>query len=529
MTNQRLDELLEQCTVRLNVAGGQGTGFFVAPGLILTCAHVVADVGSNSINVFWKKTRKNYSASLKDVDTNSNIDLALLELKEEYIYHPCVYFDKSIPQLEDKFFTFGYPFDSFEQYAEGDSVTLEHEGNSYKENGALFFKLKGGQIKSGISGSPLLNIRTKGVCGIVIISRNTTNNLGGRAVPTAVILEKFSELVELNQQFHQKNKLWTNLLTSNSPSLKEREFDQKINDLSFRFNQAYRGADWNKVIELGESILKLNVRHQPTLAQTAQAYRSRSLISFEKADYDTAITDCSRAIELAPKAEYYWQRSKSYHQKNQFDAAIADCNQAIKLKQEAQYYGQRGRAYNNKGNYEQALADTKTAIQLKPRQAEHYELYGIICINMGKISQAIEKLTQAIKFDSKQPIFYFRRGLCYANLTQHSQAINDLNIAISFNGAVKLDSNLIPDCYYWLGVSYAANKNYLMAVQRFNTAIALDPKNPYYYANRGWSFYHQGLFILAIDDANQAINLDGSILNFRNLLVMSQRAINSHK
>jgi hypothetical protein len=46
---QRLEELLQCCTIKITILSqiGWGTGFFVAPGLILTCAHVVKalDVG----------------------------------------------------------------------------------------------------------------------------------------------------------------------------------------------------------------------------------------------------------------------------------------------------------------------------------------------------------------------------------------------------------------------------------------------------------------------------------------------------
>src|SRR5262245_34980271 len=39
----RLLQLLQRCTVRIDAGDEQGTGFFVAPGLLLTCDHVVCD------------------------------------------------------------------------------------------------------------------------------------------------------------------------------------------------------------------------------------------------------------------------------------------------------------------------------------------------------------------------------------------------------------------------------------------------------------------------------------------------------
>ena len=39
---------------------------------------------------------------------------------------------------------------------------------------------------------------------MVNISRDTSSDLGGRAVPTQIILEQFPEIAELNQRFHQQ-------------------------------------------------------------------------------------------------------------------------------------------------------------------------------------------------------------------------------------------------------------------------------------------------------------------------------------
>jgi tetratricopeptide (TPR) repeat protein len=218
MTEQRLDRLLQKCTVRLNVAGRQGTGFFVAPGLVLTCAHVLGQFGSESIQVFWKETQQEYDAKIKGIIENPNIDIALLSLIGNIQEHPCVYFDLLDPLIGHNLYAFGYPVDYSETYSGGESVTLEYEGDSFKDN-ALFLKLKEGQIKEGSSGSPLLNLISGGVCGIVAISR--PNALGGRAIPVKVIFREFPILKKLNNEFHEQDNRWCNLLPEKANKLLE--------------------------------------------------------------------------------------------------------------------------------------------------------------------------------------------------------------------------------------------------------------------------------------------------------------------
>ena len=47
-----LEDLLRQCTVRVKAGDRSGAGFFVAPGKVLTCAHVAGD---DDVSVVWER------------------------------------------------------------------------------------------------------------------------------------------------------------------------------------------------------------------------------------------------------------------------------------------------------------------------------------------------------------------------------------------------------------------------------------------------------------------------------------------
>ena len=76
------EENLRGCTVRLNFADSQGTGFFVAVGYILTCAHVVESARDkdNPVQVFWTSKKRSYTARVEQL-YEYPIDLALLKLE----------------------------------------------------------------------------------------------------------------------------------------------------------------------------------------------------------------------------------------------------------------------------------------------------------------------------------------------------------------------------------------------------------------------------------------------------------------
>lgn len=206
---QQLDELLQRCTVKLKIPGeaGWGSGFCVAPGLILTCAHVVKGLeqgGKVQVSGHRETILPNALLTKKLPDC----DLALLQLNPPPSADilPCVYLDPAYEPF-NRLYTFGYT----DHFPEGASVTSECEGGAF-EPGKSLILFKSGQIRPGISGSALLNWTTGQVCGIVQFTRDRTTDLGGGAIPAQVILEQFPQLKELQQEFHQQNHRWTKLL-----------------------------------------------------------------------------------------------------------------------------------------------------------------------------------------------------------------------------------------------------------------------------------------------------------------------------
>jgi Trypsin-like peptidase domain/NACHT domain len=198
---EHLYDLLEECTVKLTIGQSKGTGFFVAPGLILTCNHVVCGGGESSIEVVWNSQK--ILAQTEVVKSFPDYDLALLKVDPPInVQQPCVHLGEDF-QPFDKLYLFGYSND----FPDGCSVTIDCEGTVGGDLKLIKFKL--GNVRPGMSGSPLLNKRTGYVCGIVKF--NLLDGIpGGGAVATSVILGKFPDLLELQQSFHQQDRRWNN-------------------------------------------------------------------------------------------------------------------------------------------------------------------------------------------------------------------------------------------------------------------------------------------------------------------------------
>jgi hypothetical protein len=198
---QSLIDLLHRSTVKLTVGREQGTGFFVAPGLILTCAHVVKEAGTTPIQVRWQHRHDFAEATIERF--LPDIDIALLRFNPPPNTNvPCVLLD-AVVESRDPLYLFGYPDQDFPN---GCPATFNCEGLTGDEPPLIKFQL--GQVRPGMSGSPLLNQRTGKVCGVVKFTRDRSLDLGGGAVPVSTVLSQCRELVELQQQFHQNDRGW---------------------------------------------------------------------------------------------------------------------------------------------------------------------------------------------------------------------------------------------------------------------------------------------------------------------------------
>ena len=203
--NQSLYGLLYACTVRISVPRlSQGTGFFVAPGMILTCAHVVeaAQKSDAPIEVSWNGQTTN--ARISQFRNLSYPDLALLQV--DLAQHPCVLLHSEVEPFS-QLYSYGYP----DGDTNGASTTFDCEGWAGERQELLKFKL--GRVRPGMSGSPLLNRETGCVCGMVQITLDRNIDLGGKAILSKVVLREFPELETQQKQFHQRDRRWWDLLT----------------------------------------------------------------------------------------------------------------------------------------------------------------------------------------------------------------------------------------------------------------------------------------------------------------------------
>lgn len=112
----------------------------------------------------------------------------------------------------------------------------------------------------------------------------------------------------------------------------------------------------DKAIDDWEAVLRISPAHSAAGKSLKGACLARGTARYNKEDYDGAIADFSRAIELDPKEDYH---------------GAEDFIPIIGLDQyNAIAYYNRGCVYSNIGDYDHAIADWEAALKIDPNNAD---------------------------------------------------------------------------------------------------------------------------------------------------------------
>ena len=87
-------------------------------------------------------------------------------------------------------------------------------------------------------------------------------------------------------------------------------------------------------------------------------------------DYEKALADHAKSIELLADAPNYFARAKTLRLKGDLDLALADTNEAVKLETRPFWsLQQRGIVYRYRGEYDRAIADFDRLLRDFPNTA----------------------------------------------------------------------------------------------------------------------------------------------------------------
>ncbi|MDH3576102.1 MAG: tetratricopeptide repeat protein, partial [Desulfobacteraceae bacterium] len=174
--------------------------------------------------------------------------------------------------------------------------------------------------------------------------------------------------------------------------------------------------------------------------QDGGSYFKRGNSYLNEGQYDKAISEYSKAIEINPKDnKAYTKRGLAYGRRGQFDQAISDFNKAIEINpKDNKAYNNRGFAYSRRGQFDQAISDYNKAIEINPKYNKAYTNRGAAYARRGQFDQAISDYNKAIEINPTNTNAYYGIGCIYSLQNNLSKALKYLELALE-NGHNNFD------------------------------------------------------------------------------------------
>ena len=110
--------------------------------------------------------------------------------------------------------------------------------------------------------------------------------------------------------------------------------------------------------------------------------------------------------------EYFFNRAQDKFELADYEEAILDYNKALELSptEICLVYSMRGNAKRNSGDFDGAISDQNKALDFDPLYADGYFNRGSAKYKMGDFAGAIEDYTQVIKINPKDSDAFFNRA-----------------------------------------------------------------------------------------------------------------------
>lgn len=491
-----------------------GSGFYVAPDLIVTNIHCV--VGTTW--VFPEPISLPNPSPIEGVVAyDDQMDLVILRLADEGI--PLSLADSDAAKVGERVYAIRCTGGGIEERGARGAVT-EGTVHSVRQSDAhLCLRTI---LSHGNSGGPVIN-KTGEVIGVAVAGGSSLDSAGGinkndfaYAIPSNVVkhLLATAEAEEPFDAWREKPRIHAYAEASHA-YLKQR---------NGQFKAAIK--HYTAALELNPDLVSL--------------YHNRGALRNATGQHKAAIADWDAALERNPDlVEVYFNRGGAKTAMGDFEGAIADCTTALQLQPDTMpaYYN-RAQARMELNQYVEGIEDYDKVLQFPLSKEEAYGAYynralAKYLLGLDKTAEgeaaaaiplyrsAIRDYTEAIKVAATPALIsrnYNNRGYAKYLIAKYEAAKGNIGKAQSLYEAARVDSEAAIKedrknayAYCTRAVAKAAFEEYAAAIDDFTQAIKLKSDFAHAYYQRGLSKQQLGQQKQAESDFRKAKQLDPDV------------------
>ena len=491
-----------------------GSGFFIAPDLIVTNIHCV--VGTTWVFVDPVSLPNVYPIE-SVVAFDDKIDLVILRVSVEGV--PLSLADSDTVRVEEEIYAVRCVGGGIEEKGASGAATPGTVHGIRDTDRHLRLKMV---LSHGNSGGPVIN-KAGEVIGIAVAGGGSVDERGGKHV------SEFAYAIP-------SNTVKTLLTAGRVEEPFETWREQPRIHAYAEASQGYvkqRTGEYKAAIKHYTDALQLN----PDLGVL---YHNRGTLKNALGQHKAAIADWDAALRCNPAlAEAYFNRGAAKNTLGDAEGSIADCTAAIHLNPEAMpaYYN-RAQAKMELKRYAEGIADYDKALKLPISKTDSYGAYynralakyllGLEKADQGDEAEAVElyyasipDYTEAIKVAPDQALAsrnYNNRGYSKYLIAEQESAEGNMEEARNLYEAAFFDSEeaIKRDrrnayAYCTRAVVHVAFDAHDAAIEDFDRAVKLDPRLAHAYHQRGLAKQAIGRQQEAEMDFRKAKQLDPNV------------------
>jgi tetratricopeptide (TPR) repeat protein len=414
----------------------RGSGFFDAPGRIVTNRHVI----ENAYRVEVHLANGNTYNAKGVVAVDGEGDIAVLQVDVPPGSAQPLTVGRTSPQEGESIVVIGNPLGLEGSVSNGIVSAVRDIPNFGR-----IIQITA-PISSGSSGSPVINMRGQ-VVGVATLQLTDGQSLNFAVPSDRVAQVQPSTLTSLSDLVTATKR--------NQRSSAERFYSQGLGYLS-RDDCSNALPYFRKAVEADPNY--------------AEAWAQSGFCNGLLGHHDEALKASKQALRLKPDSpEAYINVGSAYTFMGQYKESADAFRQAVRLDpNNPDAYYSLGTSLGKLGKTEEEVQAYKRAINLKPDHAAAYERLALGYLKLGRFQESIDAFKQRVLLKPDDASAYDYMGQAFEKMKKFDEAIDAYRHAIQ----------LKPDfgrAYYNLGVCYLTQGDRDSALNQYNILKNLDP------------------------------------------------------
>lgn len=200
---------------------------------------------------------------------------------------------------------------------------------------------------------------------------------------------------------------------------------------SLAFVNYISGKDLNKSIEYSLMALNYNPNDKEAKTWLGLEYFSRGIRFFKQNEYDKAVNDFEKSVEIMPSFNNaYYELGKAYQATNEINKAIINYEKSLSLVPDntkvtepfLKIYQEKADQYYKASDFENLEKTYNLMIKYQPKSADLYNNLAIAYFMQKKFDLSEETYKKAIELNAVNGSFYDNLGLLYETKGEKDKA-----------------------------------------------------------------------------------------------------------